>query len=215
MPDPCFCRLELVASNPARLRYTYLGYICTDGVVTAIDSLTNLVSGDLPVAPPGTSMPTMGDPCTCDGVEYCSPITPVLGPGELAPRRRAAQEAVAPELITPCHEQISVNLDILGQWNARTSAFPGQMLRLVMLGRHERCCRFRIILIAYIEDNQCLADCTRCFLEDCDIVFGPGGLSVFIGTDGKKIGPFLILDRLSPATLPAPAAAKAEVKPTR
>lgn len=213
MADPCFCRLELVASNPARLRYTYLGYVCTDGVVTAIDSLFNFTSGDLPVAPLGTPMPALNDPCTCDGVDYCSPITPVLGPEAAAPRRRAAEAAVAPEPITPCHEHVSVNLDILGQWNARTPVYPNQMLRLVMLGRHERCCRFRIILLAYIEDDQCLADCARCFLEECDIEFTAGGLSVFIGTDGKKVGPFAILDRLGPA--PAAAAAKAEAKPAR
>ena len=222
MPDPCFCRLELVASNPARLRFTYLGYICSAGVVTDIDVLLNFQDGGLAVAPPGTPMPNRNDPCTCDGVPYCGELT-VLAPAPAQTatpmRRRAVQEAPPGAgggwTFTPCHEEISPNLDILAQWNARTHAFPNQMVRLVMLGRREHCSRYRIVLVAYVEDNQCLADYRHCFLDDGDIDFIYNGAAVLIGTVGNQVGPFWFLDRLTPPMHPHAAPAKAEAKPAR
>jgi hypothetical protein len=213
MAGPCFCRLQVVSSNTARIppRFTYLGYECTDGHVTAVDSLLTYASGTLPVAPAGTPMPNVGDACSCeDG--FCSPFDLVIeAPEAAAPRRAAASLEPAPT--TPCDEHIPVNLNVLGQWNARTSVFPDKLLRLVLLGRRERCCRLRIIMMAYLYDNQCLPDCEHCFLDECDIsvTAAPGGArNIFIGTDGKKVGPFILTaDRF---TAPAP---KLEAKPSR
>ena len=195
MPDPCFCALELVSSNPSRTppSYTYLGYECDLGAVTIIDS-TRTFTSQMPVAPAGTPMPAVGDPCACEGVAYCTAVNAVAA--ESQPEAAAARQRVmAPAPLTsPCDEQISIHWDVLGQWQALSSVFPEKLLRLVLLGKHEKCCRFKVIMLAYLYERKCLADCHDCMLDECDlqITRGPGGRQlVWIGTSGaKQVGPF-------------------------
>src|SRR5262245_15694214 len=119
----CFCAVEEVSIIPGRL-WTYAGYNCTDGHVSAVNVNQSFTTNpNITSFAPG--MPNASESCNCND-ECCRQITLVTTTTQRMSLAGAKADAAdsSPDLEGyPCSGHLLINskLEILGRWHAQVT----------------------------------------------------------------------------------------------